>query len=281
MDQSETAGGRGAWLPRSLNPAPPSSPPPLLSRAQERRAAEKAGSGPELLSYVLARPAPSEDAARHMAWQLLSVLMALHERSPPFVHRDLKPENVSVWREVVVLPSSPSPPADAGSGSGSGAGGSNPPSSSGALRVPCLKLMDFGLARDLTSGEGEVNVLTENAGTGFYTAPEVLTHARGEKGYARYGTPCDVYSLAALLVAVLTKSSPTRHVHLGQDAAARKRLAGRGVGEDGLALLALMSAKDPAARPTARQCLQHAWFDPVRETAADAFGDRTLLDVMA
>ena len=34
----------------------------------------------------------------------------------------------------------------------------------------------------------------------------------------------------------------------GQDAAARKRLAGR-VGEDGIALLALMSAKDPAARP--------------------------------
>ena len=54
----------------------------------------------------------------------------------------------------------------------------------------------------------------------------------------------------------------------------------RMAGEDGLALLSLMSAKEPSARPTARQCLQHAWFDPVRETAADAFGDRTLLDVM-
>jgi hypothetical protein len=76
------------------------STPNLLhpSISQERHSASKfeSSTSPELLAYAMVRPHPCEAVLRHVAWQLLSAVMDLHENEPPIIHRDLKPDNIAV-----------------------------------------------------------------------------------------------------------------------------------------------------------------------------------------
>ena len=85
--------------------------------------------------------------------QILSGLAYIHKHN--YVHRDIKPENILV------------------SGSGN-----------------TVKLCDFGLAREVSNGRGNI---TFYVSTRWYRAPEVILHC------PTYGKPIDLFATGLIL----------------------------------------------------------------------------------
>ncbi|KAA0157388.1 hypothetical protein FNF31_05734 [Cafeteria roenbergensis] len=200
------------------------------------------------------RPRPE-----HIRWlgrELLSGLSAIHEAG--VLHRDLKPENVML----------------AGPGSPSGC---------------AAKLVDFGQAKDVRSAKARRADWTAYVATRWYRAPELLL------GAARYTGAVDVWACGVLLAEALTGrpvfpgDSPSNQLFkiaatLGApqtswpdapriaaaagvplpssagSGAGVARLLPAGTPADLVAAVAAMVQWDPAARPTARQCLALPFF---------------------
>lgn len=98
--------------------------------------------------------------------QIASALAYLHSRN--IVFRDLKPDNIGI-------------------------------DSTG-----CVKIFDFGLAKELRSSfhiEGDIYKNTKNAGTRRYMAPEVFLTEQ-------YGLSADVYSFSIILWELVTLKTP-------------------------------------------------------------------------
>ena len=118
----------------------------------------------ESLREVLRRESPLPiPKAVEIATQIADVLVYLHEHR--VIHRDLKPEN------VMLLP-------DGG-----------------------VKIMDFGIAVDVTQGRMTWGGLSQTMGTPDYMPPEQI---KGHRGDAR----TDLYSLGCILYEMLTGRVP-------------------------------------------------------------------------
>lgn len=119
--------------------------------------------GGSLAAKLQGKPFPVRQAAE-LVQTLASAIQAAHEAG--IIHRDLKPANVLLTTDGVP------------------------------------KIMDFGVACELTDGPG----MTESGvvlGTPSYMAPE---QARGQQ--ATIGPACDVYALGAILYELLTGRPP-------------------------------------------------------------------------
>jgi serine/threonine-protein kinase len=141
----------------------------------------------ETLGERLRRQGPlSADAAVGMLVPILSALQVAHGRG--IIHRDRKPENIFLHREIdgEILP----------------------------------KLLDFGVSKDLRSGDLPITHAGEVIGTPAFMSPE---QARGENVDAR----SDVFCAGIVLLACLTGHSAlqTDQVTLPRSKHARDKLA--------------------------------------------------------
>ncbi|GBF93487.1 aurora protein [Raphidocelis subcapitata] len=161
----------------------------------------------------------------------LRVLQYLHTRG--IVHRDIKPENILF--------------------------------SSGM----CLKLADFGLAIDLRQERA-----VTRAGTLDYMAPEVLNcpyknrpGENKEKAHLYYGNTVDAWAVGVLAYELLVGCPPFYEQSKDRIEARIRGSAPvfpRTMSEDARAFIASALRKDPAARSTVLQLLQHPWVNALR-----------------
>src|ERR1051325_11131325 len=122
--------------------------------------------GDDLAQKIQGTPQPARQAADLVA-TLADAIHVAHQCG--IVHRDLKPSNVLLTADGVP------------------------------------KVTDFGLARRLVGGDGQLTLAGTPVGTPSYMAPE---QARGDKG--TLGPATDVYALGAILYELLSGRPPFR-----------------------------------------------------------------------
>jgi calcium-dependent protein kinase len=176
--------------------------------------------GGELFDRIITQGKFSESDAAKIIEKILSALSYLHNLG--ICHRDLKPENF--------IFSSGEPDAE-------------------------IKIIDFGLSMRAVKTHG----MNDIVGTPFYVAPEVLA---GE-----YTNTCDVWSIGVILFIMLSGKPPfagqTSSEVLGKVAHSSVSFPEKnwhGISNEAKDLIQKMLRKDPYARPTAKQCLDHEWF---------------------
>jgi serine/threonine protein kinase len=172
--------------------------------------------GPDLRARIAAGPLASLDVAT-MGADLAEALHYVHERG--IIHRDVKPAN------VLLAPS--------------GFPG----------RAMHAKLADFGIARLLD--ETRLTATGSLLGTASYLSPE---QALG----GTIGAPTDVYSLGLVLLECLTgtRAYPGTAVESAMARLQRQPRIPGDLGHDWTAVLAAMTARETADRPSAAEAAQ-------------------------
>ena len=143
----------------------------------------------------------------------------LHSCSPVIVHRDLKSLNILLSEKV-----------------------------DDEFDTPIIKIADFGMARIRENVE-ETTVMTANAGTYHWMAPEVL-------GGHCYTEKVDVYSFAIVMYEVLTRTIPFEETGLDPMKIALAVAKGR---RPGLQFV-------PESTPAELTALMQSCWDPVPES---------------
>ncbi|KAF2169855.1 hypothetical protein M409DRAFT_64846 [Zasmidium cellare ATCC 36951] len=204
----------------------------------------------DLQQYLTEVGPLDEPVAKQMATQVFDALDYLHHKR--ITHRDIKPDNILI--------------------------GSRDPNNF------IIKLSDFGLSKVVKDND---TFLKTFCGTLLYCAPEVFPHydahvsGKGTKRprkpppqqsskFHSYSQAVDIWSFGAVLWYSLCHRPPFEGVpgNAGRgmfdkimmtplDAA---DLVKQGVSDEAVALLVSMLNTDPAARPSAEDCLRHDWF---------------------
>ncbi|KAF2480462.1 hypothetical protein BDY17DRAFT_336570 [Neohortaea acidophila] len=209
----------------------------------------------DLQKYLGHRGKLSEGLGMTMAQQVLDALAYLHKNK--ITHRDLKPDNILIANMDEAFFS--------------------------------IKLSDFGLSKVVKDNE---TFLKTFCGTLLYCAPEVFPHfdshvtGKGTKRTRRglgqastkfhgYSQSVDIWSFGAVLWFSLCLKPPFEGVadNTGRGMFDKimmtpldlEDLRSQGVSETAMGLLIAMLNTDPAARPSAVQCLQHEWFDSITQ----------------
>jgi len=119
-----------------------------------------------------------------------------------------------------------------------------------------VKLIDFGLSRRHTDGDGP---MTNPVGTAYYMSPELLG--------GKYDKSTDVWSVGVVAYILLCGFPPFNGSSDAEirDATRRNRLHFRGnawlnKSDDALDFMKCMLRKDPRRRFTAREALMHPWI---------------------
>ncbi|WP_233265543.1 serine/threonine-protein kinase [Leifsonia sp. AG29] len=167
--------------------------------------------GPDLATRLESGPLPAEEAAE-VAIGIAEALVAVHAAG--MVHRDLKPANILLGDPVV--PGGP----------------------------PVLKLADFGIAHLV--GSERLTTAGTVIGTAGYLSPEQV-------GGGEPGPGADIYSLGLVVLETLTGVREFRGTPIEAVAArlVRDPRIPVSLPEDWRGLLHAMTARDPAARPSA------------------------------
>ncbi|KAL1922348.1 uncharacterized protein VTP21DRAFT_9887 [Calcarisporiella thermophila] len=178
--------------------------------------------GGELFDRICEQGKFTEKDATRVIHSVLSAVAYLHQHQ--IVHRDIKPENLIYRTEE--------PDSD-------------------------IVLVDFGIAKMMTS---ENQVLTTICGSFGYVAPEVLL----QKGH---GYPVDVWSIGIITYTLLCGYSPFRSddrmqflQEVERDKVEFHERYWKSISDDAKDFITLLLRKDPAARPTAQEALQHKWL---------------------
>lgn len=187
---------------------------------------------------------------------IVQLLLALHTlHSNRRVHRDVKPDNILEWRNAKGVPAP-------------------------VHMEPWVKLTDYGMMRVQAEGERD---LTQDVGTKAYNPPELYTsagHPVEDRIVLAYdGSKMDVFSAGCTLYNLLGGGKPGGAATVGfphrfdfkKWQTTRRALvlkldaASRAAAE---ALVGRMCQAAPAARCTALEALQDAFFDDVVVPAA-------------
>ena len=183
-------------------------------------------SGGELLQKIIKEGRISEKVSCRYMEKMLQAVSHLHENN--ISHRDIKPQNF--------LFENCSEDAD-------------------------IKLIDFGLSKQFK--KESVRRMTSFVGTPLYIAPEVINGDYGEK--------CDIWGLGVILHLMLTGTYPFDGPNVSDiyKCVVREKVnfnSGVFVNVSSLAkdLLEKMLDKDSGKRPSAKQSLNHPWFEMIK-----------------
>ncbi|XP_064645470.1 uncharacterized protein LOC135498885 [Lineus longissimus] len=177
--------------------------------------------GGSLAGKIKGNPLP-KDNLRNYTHQILCGVKFLHEKH--IAHRDIKPHNILL--------------------------GSN----------DRIKLMDFGIAKELSTSLLSHGATTAGAGTHNYLSPEAATGYRIDENTKGYGLKTDIWSTGCVVLEMTTGKRPWNEC----DPRAVIFPIGMGntppiaddVPSDVKAFLALTFIVDPAKRPTAEDLLK-------------------------
>lgn len=177
----------------------------------------------------------------HLLRQACGSLAEAHGRG--LVHRDVKPANLFVCRN--------------------------------RSEPDVIKVLDFGLVKQVATGDATLSGAHNVLGTPLYMAPEAITNRRPVDGRT------DLYALGAVAYTLLTGSPVftgesamdvcARHLHAVPDSMSQR--LGRDVPADLEAIVLGCLAKDPAGRPQTASVLREklaACANAVEWTAEDA-----------
>ncbi|KAI1902130.1 hypothetical protein AGOR_G00041540 [Albula goreensis] len=163
----------------------------------------------------------TEGDVKRLMRQILEGVVFLHDNS--VVHLDLKPQNILLTRE--------SPLGD-------------------------IKIVDFGLSRMVSGGQE----LREIMGTPEYVAPEILN-------YEPISTATDMWSIGVLAYVMLTGTSPflgddkqETFLNISQINISYTEEELVGLGASPINFMKSLLLKDPQARASAKECLNHPWL---------------------
>ncbi len=193
--------------------------------------------GGELFDRIVQKGKFTECEAARIMEKVLSAISFLHNLG--VCHRDLKPENFVF--------SSTEPDSE-------------------------IKIIDFGLSTKFVKEKHMRGVV----GTPYYVAPEVLEGV--------YTSACDVWSVGVILYIMINGKPPftgaTSSEILGKASRAQVFFPAKqwhNVSHEAKDLISKMLEKDPAQRYTAKQCLEHPWFQKHGDTSSPPHIDIRLL----
>ena len=177
----------------------------------------------ELYSEIVNRGKFSEREASFIIYQILLAIRYCHNMG--IVHRDIKPENIMIERKE----------------------------ESGLLRV---KLIDFGVAKIFSLNVNHKTI----AGSSIYMAPEVLR--------ANYNESCDLWSIGVILYILLIGKPPFNGKNENEISLAVKKgkydiLSAQyeSLSQNAKDLISKLLMYDPEERITAKEALNHPWFN--------------------
>ncbi|KAI0692039.1 kinase-like domain-containing protein [Cytidiella melzeri] len=188
--------------------------------------------GGDLLEYILARNGLSEDASRHITYQLCDALAYIHSQG--IAHRDLKPENVLLTKD-------------------------DPPQ---------VKVADFGLAKAVDS----LTMLRTMCGTPSYLAPEVVQQNGNEGYHQvvdSWSVGVIVFSMMTSSSPFVEPSYTTDvKIKILERTIEWDPLVGMGVSEEGLHFVKCLLEENPEVRMTLTDALNHPWLARFRPAGA-------------
>ena len=176
--------------------------------------------GGELFDKIIEMGRFSEQEGCMLFLQMISAISYLHSKE--IVHRDLKPENFLFSRKNIESK---------------------------------LKLIDFGLAKSITSGKK----MTTKTGTCYYVSPEILAGPYNEK--------CDIWSLGVILFMMLSGYPPfdgdndkdilesVKHRELQFDESVWDTIS-----SEAKDLITHLLDRNPSSRYSAEEVLNHRWI---------------------
>ena len=177
----------------------------------------------ELYSEIVNRGRFSEREASFIIYQILLAIRYCHNMG--IVHRDIKPENIMIERKEA----------------------------SGLLRV---KLIDFGVAKIFSLNVNHKTIV----GSNIYMAPEVLR--------ANYNESCDLWSIGVILYILLIGKPPFNGKNQNAISFAIKKgkydilnSQYESLSQNAKDLISKLLQYDPEERITAKEALNHPWFN--------------------
>lgn len=190
--------------------------------------------GGELYDMIIKRGSMTEYETAIIMKQLLSAICYSHKNN--VVHRDLKPENILLDDKNDTL---------------------------------LIKLIDFGGARYYHKDKK----MSKLHGTPYYIAPEVLS--------ANYDEKCDIWSCGVILYILLCGYPPfggdDENEIMEEVKKAKYDFPDKewnSVSSEAKNLISKMLTKNPQDRLSADQCLQHKWFEILKQSKKQASSEK-------
>ena len=188
--------------------------------------------GGELFDKIVENKYFTESVACNIMKQILSAIICCHDKG--IIHRDLKPENILIESK-----------------------------NEKDKKFFHIKVIDFGTSEIFTK-----NKLTEQIGTSFYIAPEVLKNSYNEK--------CDLWSCGVILYILLCGSPPFNgktekeifRKILDCDYTFRHKIWNK-VSNEAKNLVGKLLEKNPEKRLSAKEALNDDWFKKFEKVIID------------
>ncbi|KAF8200052.1 kinase-like domain-containing protein [Mycena galopus ATCC 62051] len=202
--------------------------------------------GGDLLDYILKRGGLTEDAAKHITYQMCQALAYIHEKG--ITHRDLKPENVLLTTDD----------------------------------PPIVKVADFGLAKIVDS----ITMLRTMCGTPSYLAPEVVTQEKDsgyDSLVDSWSVGVILFSMLTNTTPFIETSVEDLKIRIAERQIEWSQIECIGLTPEALDFIKCLLEYDPRRRMKLSDALKHPWLEghvfahPIDYPRVNATGSRSSL----